>query len=162
MFKSNSLGLVAVLGVALLAVACGDEEVTPTAPTPAPQVTLTGTWTGAFTGTFVSGDGQAMLMQEGTTVTGEWSAPMPAALVAVGAPAEVDLEGPVTGSVSGTTATLEFAFLEIFAPYFGSPDCGLDVSVSSFDQTSLEATWNTNDSCTPPIVDMGTISFMRQ
>lgn len=161
MFRSNRLGLVAVLGLALVAMACGDEEVAPTAPTPMPDVTLTGAWTGAFTGTFVSGDGQAMLMQDGSTVTGEWSAPMPQALVLLGAPANVDLAGPVTGSVSGTTAMLEFGFLEVFAPYFGSPDCGLDVDVSSFDQTSLEATWNTNDSCMPPIVDMGTISFTR-
>ena len=68
----------------------------------------------------------------------------------------------MTGTSSGTTAELTFGFAEVFHPYFGNPDCGLAVSVTSFDATTLTANWRTNDSCQPPVVDSGTLAFIRQ
>ena len=69
-----------IVCLALLAGSCGDDG--PTAPT-APDdnqvheyVTLTGRWSGTFDGILFSGDGQAELVQNGTAVTGEWSAPV--------------------------------------------------------------------------------------
>ncbi len=144
--------------LALLAAGCRGD--TPTSPTDDP--TLSGTWAGAFAGALVSGDGQATLTQAGTTVTGDWSAPMPANLVALGAPATLPLTGPVSGEASGTTADLMFGFAEVFHPYFGNPNCGLAVSVTSFDSMTLMANWTTNDSCQPPVVDSGTLTFTRQ
>jgi hypothetical protein len=144
--------------LALLAAGCRGD--TPTSPTDDP--TLSGTWAGAFAGALVSGDGQATLTQDGTTVTGDWSAPMPANLVALGAPAAVPLTGPVSGEASGTTAELTFSFAEVFHPYFGNPNCGLAVSVTSFDAMMLMANWTTNESCQPPVVDSGTLTFTRQ
>ena len=162
MLKHSSTRLVGVLCFALLTTACGDDS-SPTAPTPA--VTLTGTWAGTFAGNLVSGDGQMMLTQEGVNVTGEWSAPIPELLLALAPPgfdlAGVDLAGPVTGTVAGTTATLSFGFLEVFSLFLGNPECGLNVTVTSFDATSLEGTYATNDSCQPPIVDQGTLAFTR-
>ena len=151
-----------VLGaiVCLATVAAGCRGDSPTSPTDVP--TLTGTWAGTFSGGLVSGDGQATLTQDDMTVTGDWSAPMPANLVALGAPAAVPLTGPVTGSATGTTADLTFGFAEVFHPYFGNPDCGLAVSVTSFDATMLMANWSTNASCQPPVVDSGTLTFTRQ
>lgn len=150
--------LCAVFCLATLAAGCRGDS--PTSPTDVP--TLTGTWAGTFAGALVSGDGQATLTQDGMTVTGDWSAPMPANLVALGAPAAVPLTGPVTGSATGTTADLTFGFAEVFHLYFGNPNCGLAVSVTSFDATTLMANWSTNDSCQPPVVDSGTLTFMRQ
>ena len=165
MLKSNRGRLAVAICFALLAAGCGDDD-SPTAPTnvePEPEpITLTGTWSGRVEGNLVIGEAMAMLTQDGANVTGDWSMQMPAALVAVGAPAEVDLEGPVTGTVTDMTAALSFGFLEAFTPYFGSPDCGIDVSVTSFDATTMEATWTTNDSCQPPVDDMGMLTFMRQ
>ena len=157
--KRNGMLLAPVLCFSLLTVACGDDSSGPTAPT---AVTLTGNWAGSFMGNLVSGAGQMMLTQEGTNVTGEWSAPMPAALVAFGAPAEIDLAGPVSGSVDGTTATLTLGFLEAFADYLGTTECGLAVDVTSFSETSLDGSYTTNEMCQPPIEDQGTLAFMRQ
>ena len=129
---------------------------------PSDTLTLTGNWAGSFTGNVVSGDGSATLAQDGANVTGNWTAPMPAALIAAGAPAGISLAGPVTGTVDGTTAELEFAFVEAFHAFLQTPDCALAVSVSSFTETTLTATWATNASCPPNINDMGTLSFTRQ
>ena len=159
MIKSNDFRLALVLCGIVLAAACQDAS--PTAPTNM-EPTLTGTWSGAFEGALVAGSSQATLTQDDTAVTGEWSAPMPAPLVTLGAPAEIPLSGPVTGTVAGTTAELTFGFLEIFHSYLGNPDCGLAVSVTSFDATALAATWTTNASCRPPIQDNGTLSLTRQ
>ena len=166
MLKSNRGRLAVAICFALLAAGCGDDD-SPTAPTnvepePEPEpITLTGTWSGRVEGNLVIGDAMAMLTQDGANVTGDWSMQMPAALVAVGAPAEVDLEGPVTGTVTDMTAALSFGFLEAFAAYFGSSECAIDVTVTSFDQTMMTADWMTNASCQPPAVDMGTLTFMR-
>ena len=123
---------------------------------------LTGTWNGRLEGAFfISGEGWAMLIQDGVTVTGHWSMRMPAALVALGAPPSVDLAGPVTGTSTGTTAELSFGFLEAFAAYFGSTECAIQVSVTSYNETTMEAIWATNASCQPPINDEGTLTFMR-
>ena len=167
MWKTNSALWAIALCFVLLTAACATDD-GPTAPTgedpepvPAP-VTLTGTWSGTFEGVLVAGDGQATLTHDGTDVTGEWSVPMPPPLVALlGAPADVDLGGPVTGVATGTTAELAFGFLAVFADYFGSPGCALEVSVSSFDETTMEATWATSDRCAPAS-DEGTLSFTRQ
>lgn len=167
MFRNQFLRLLLLLvfGIALGAAACGDDG--PTAPSdpdpdPTPEpATLTGSWSGQFTGALVAGDATVTLTQDGTAVTGDWSAPMPAALVAVGAPAGIDLAGPVTGTAADSTADLTFGFLDVFSPYFGTTECGLAVTVTSFDATSLEATWRTNDSCEPPTVDEGTLSLSR-
>ncbi|MCY4076063.1 MAG: hypothetical protein OXH04_11610 [Acidobacteria bacterium] len=148
------------LVVCLAVLAAGCRGVSPTAPTGDP--TLTGTWAGTFAGALVAGDGMAELTQDGDTVTGNWSAPMPASLVALGAPSAVPLAGPVTGAATGTTAELTFGFAEAFHPYFGNPDCGLAVSVTSFDATMLMANWTTNASCQPPVNDSGTLTFTRQ
>ena len=164
MLKSNSARVAVILCFALVAAACGDDDspAAPTTPEPEPEpITLTGSWSGRVEGIFVNGEASAMLMQDGSDVTGDWSMSMPAALIALGAPAEIDLEGPVTGTVTDMTAALSFGFLEAFAAYFGSTECAIDVSVTSFDQTMLEATWETNASCQPPVVDMGTLSFTR-
>ncbi len=158
MVKPGSLGLVTVLCLAVVSVACGDDDSGPTAPTP--TVTLTGTWAGMFTGNLVSGSGQMMLTQEGVTVSGQWSAPMPELLIAQGAPAEIPLAGAVTGMVEGTTATLSLRFAEAFALFIPS-DCGLDVSVTSFSETSLEGTYMTSAMCPSPINDQGTLNFTR-
>ena len=104
----------------MLAAACGGDD-GPTAPTTGPEpepepITLTGSWSGRVEGTFVTGDASAELTQDGADVTGDWSMQMPAALVALGAPAEIELEGPVTGTVTDMTAALSFGFLEAFTP----------------------------------------------
>ena len=165
MLKRNRARWAFILCFALLAAGCGDDDA-PAAPTTDPEpepepITLTGMWSGRVEGTFVTGDANAELTQDGANVTGGWSMQMPAALVALGAPTELDLEGPVTGTVTDMTAALSFGFLEAFTPYFGNPDCAIDVSVSSFDETTMEADWTTNESCQPPVVDMGTLSFTR-
>lgn len=163
MLKSNRARWAILVCVALLAAACGGDD-SPTAPTTEPEpepITLTGSWSGRVEGTLVIGEANAELTQDGANVTGDWSMQMPAVLVAFGAPAEVDLEGPVTGTVTDMTAALSFGFLEVFTPYFGDPACAIDVSVTSFDATMLEATWETNISCMDPVVDMGTLSFTR-
>ena len=170
MFTSSNrrAGAALVFCFALAAAACGgdDSPAAPTAPTPDPEPvvmsTLTGTWTGPVDGDLVDGDARAELTQTGTNVTGDWSMPMPAALVAFGAPANIDLEGPVTGTVDGTTAELSFGFLPTFANYFGSTECAIAVTVTSFSQTTMEATWTTNESCQAPAVDRGTLTFTRQ
>lgn len=168
MFTSSNrrAGAAIVFCFALAAAACGgdDSPAAPSTPTPDPEpvVTLTGTWTGPVDGVLVDGDARAELTQTGTNVTGDWSMPMPAALVLVGAPADVPLTGPVTGTVSGTTAALTFGFLAAYADYFGSADCAITVTVTSFSQTMMEATWTTNESCQAPAVDEGTLTFTRQ
>lgn len=168
MFTSSNRrgGAALVFCFALAAAACGGDDsspAAPTMPTPDPEpVTLTGTWTGPVDGVLVDGDARAEITQTGTGVSGEWSMPMPAALVLVGAPADVPLTGPVTGTVSGTTAALTFGFLAAYADYFGSADCAITVTVTSFSQTMMEGTWTTNESCQPPAVDEGTLTFTRQ
>ena len=160
--KHSSVRLVVVLCFALVTAACGDDDSGPTAPTLMP-VTLTGPWAGTFGGNLVSGNGQMMLTQEGTNVTGAWSAPMPELLLANGAPPGVDLAGPITGTVAGTTATLALRVLEVFVLLLGgATECGLDVNITSFNETSMEGSYTTNDSCPPPINDQGTLTFMRQ
>jgi hypothetical protein len=166
MSRSNSSRFLFILCIALVAAACGDDgptEPTPVEPPP-PPVTLTGTWSGRAEGGFVTGEAMATLTQTGSDVTGDWSMQMPAALVALGAPAELDLEGPVSGTATGMTAELSFGFVEIeaFAEYVDTSECAIDVSVSSFDATMLEATWATNALCQPPVVDEGTLSFTRE
>ena len=165
MTKSSNLSLALVLCGIVLTAAC--QSASPTAPTePEPQpVTLTGTWAGSATGVFIASDEvTATLTQTDAAVTGNWSTPMPQALVMFGAPAEVNLSGPVTGTVTGTTAELSFGFrddVEVFRQYF-APGCALSVTVTSFTATTLEATWTTNTSCVPPVTDSGTITLTRQ
>ena len=163
--KSDSARFLFVLClVALGDAACGDDS-SPTTPTPAAPpapapVTLTGVWVGPVDGQLISSDSAtADLAQSASTVTGEWSAtvrlpPVP------GAPAEVPLSGPVTGTATGTTAELAFEILG-FPEYFAE-GCAIDVSVTSFDQTTMQADWTTNDVCKPPAVDSGTLTFTRQ
>ena len=171
MLKSNSARWAIILCFALMAAGCGDDS-GPTAPTvvapptgvaPEPQpVTLTGIWSGSVVGVFVIGDARAKLTQAGTTVAGNWSMPMPLALIAAGAPADLALAGPVSGTVTDTTAALSFGLLDALALLVGSVECAVDVSVTSFDETTMEATWKTNEACQMPFVDQGTLSFMRQ
>lgn len=146
-----------------LAAAAACDSASPTAPTePEPAaVTLAGTWRGSFTGALVVSDSvSAELAQTDSSVSGSWSTPMPAILVGFGAPAGVNLTGPVTGTVTGTTADLSFAF-EGFQQYF-APGCALALTVSSFTATTMEGTWTTNSSCQAPVVDQGTLSLTRQ
>ena len=117
MLKSNSARWAIILCFALMASGCGDDS-GPTAPTvvappsvvaPVPQpVTLTGIWSGSVVGVLVIGDARAELTQDGTTVAGNWSMPMPLAFIAAGVPADLDLTGPVSGTVTDTTAVLSF------------------------------------------------------
>ncbi len=164
MLKSNPARWAIILCFALLAAGCGDDD-SPTAPTtvepdPEPEpITLTGTWSGRVEGTIVTGDASSELTQDGTGVTGTWSMQMPATLVALGAPAEAELAGSVTGTAMDMTAELAFS-LDGFPQYFPE-GCGIDVSVTSFDATTMEATWATNDMCQPPAVDMGMLTFTR-
>ena len=169
MSRRNSSRFFFIVCIALVAAACGGDDAGPTEPTPVeppapPAVTLTGTWSGRAEGAIVTGDAMATLTQTGSDVSGDWSMQMPAALVLLGAPAELDLEGPVSGTVTDMTAELSFGFLEIeaFAQYVDTSECAIDVSVSSFDATMLEATWATNAGCPPPFVDMGMLTFTRQ
>ena len=166
MMKNHDLRLAILLGGILLTVAC--ESASPTAPTepePEPEpVTLSGSWSGTFTGTFIGSDAvNAQLTQTDTAVTGDWASPMPAILVGFGAPAEVNLSGPVTGTVTGTTAELSFGFLdiEVFRQYFAE-GCALSLTISSFTATTMEGTWTTNMSCQPPVIDNGTLTLTRQ
>ena len=168
MMKKNSFRLWTILFGTLLAAAC--DSASPTGPTttepePEPEaVTLTGNWGGTFTGRFIASDAvTAELTQTDTDVTGIWSTPMPAEIVAAGAPADVNLSGPVTGTVTGTMAELTFGFLdiEVFRQYFAE-GCALSLTVSSFTATTLEGTWATNMSCQPPVVDDGTMMLTRQ
>lgn len=163
MFKRNRALWAVVFCFALLGAACGDDD-TPAAPTPTPDptptpepdpVTITGNWHGEFEGALVAGEAFVNLEQSGMNVTGDWSAPMPEPLVALGAPADIDLAGPVEGTVSGTTAELEFGFLEVFHVYFGGPDCGLHVDVESFTEDELEADWHTEEACPENVTDEG-------
>lgn len=165
--KNNSIRAAILVCFALAPAACGDDDSSPAAPTapttPAPDpVTLTGTWSGPVDGVLVDGDARAELTQTGTSATGDWSMPMPAALVAFGLPADDDLEGPVTGTVTGTTAELSFGFAAEVASRFGNAECAIAVTVTSFSQTTLEGTWTTNESCQAPAVDQGTLTFTRQ
>ena len=164
--KNDSIRAAVLVCLALAPAACGGDSspaapTTPTTPDPTP-VTLTGTWSGPVDGVLVDGDARADLTQTGTSATGDWSMPMPAALVAFGLPADDDLEGPVTGTVTGTTAELSFGFAAEFATYFGSTECAIAVTVTSFSQTTLEGTWTTNESCQAPAVDQGTLTLTRQ
>ena len=88
---------------------------------------------------------------------------MPTILVGFGAPADVNLSGPVTGTVTGTTAELSFGFLdiEVFRQYFAE-GCALSLTISSFTATTMEGTWATNMSCQPPVIDNGTLTLTRQ
>ena len=164
MLKSSSARWALFLCFALLAAACGGDD-SPTAPTPVepepePEpITLTGSWSGSVEGVFVTGDASTELSQDGADVTGTWSMPMPATLVALGAPAQAELAGSVTGTAMDMTAELSFT-LDGFPEYFPE-GCAIDVSVTSFDATTMEGTWATNDMCQPPAVDEGTLSFMR-
>ncbi len=151
MTKSSNLSLAVVLCGIVLTAAC--QSASPTAPTePEPQpVTLTGSWSGSAEGVIISSDAvTATLTQTDAAVTGDWSMPMPAILVGFGAPAEIDLSGPVTGTATDTTADLSFGFrddVEVFRQYF-APGCALAVTVTSFTAMTLEGTWRPNDSCT--------------
>jgi hypothetical protein len=165
MIKSNDFRLALVLCGTVVAAACQSASPTaPTEPEPEPEpVTLSGTWTGSATGNFIASDAvTATLTQTDAAVIGEWSTPMPATLVTFGAPANVNLSGPVTGTASGTTADLSFAFadIEAFRQYFAE-GCALAVTVTSFTETTMEATWMTNTSCQPPVIDDGTLSLTR-
>lgn len=64
------------------------------------------------------------------------------------------------GNATGDTAELTFG-IDGFRDYFPE-GCALIVSVSSFDATTMSATWTTNDECRPPAVDEGTLTMMRQ
>ncbi len=161
MSRSNSSRVLFILWIALVAAACGGDDSGPTEPTPVEPVavTLTGTWTGSFEGALISGDDlRVELTQEGTMVTGSWTAtvrlpPVP------GAPPEIPLGGGVTGTAADTTAELSF-LLEGFPDYFPE-GCAIDASVTSFDEATAEATWETNTTCQPPAVDEGTLSLAR-
>ena len=154
---ARAAGIVCIMLAVCGTAACGDSPAGPSGGT-----TLTGSWAGSFTGTLVEGDASATLTQDDASVTGDWTAPMPAPLVLLGAPAAVPLAGPVMGTADGTTAELEFAFIEAFHPYFGGADCALAVSVSSFSATTLTATWEMNASCPDELFDSGTLTLMRQ
>ena len=165
MMKRSNFRLAIVLCGIVLTAAC--QSASPTAPTePEPQpVTLTGTWSGSATGNLIVSDAvTATLTQTDAAVTGDWSMPMPAILVGFGAPADVNLSGPVEGTATGTTAELSFGFrddVEVFRQYF-APGCALSVTVTSFTATTLDGTWTTNTSCVPPVTDNGTLTLTRQ
>ena len=161
MFTSSSARAALVFCFALAAAACGGDDSSPAAPTAPMAATLTGTWTGPVDGMLVDGDARAELTQTGTDVTGDWSMPMPAVLIAAGAP-DIPLTGPVTGTVSGTTASLTFGFLAVFASQLGGTECAIAVTVTSFSQTTMEGTWATNDSCRERVDDEGTLTLTRQ
>jgi len=165
MFKSNLAKWAVILCFALLGAGCGGDDSptapTPTTPEPEPEpepVTITGDWHGEFEGNLVAGEAFAMLEQNGMDVTGEWSAPMPAALMAVSG-RDDELQGPVTGTVMDSTAELEFAFLAVFHPFVG-PDCHLHVDVEMFTEDELEGTWHTED-CLEHVVDEGTLDMHK-
>ena len=166
MIKSNDYRLALVLCGIVLAAACQSASPTaPTEPEPEPEPTLQGMWSGSADGNFIASDSvTANLTQTDGAVSGEWRTPMPATLVAFGAPPNVDLYGPVTGTAAGTTAELSFAFtdeVQEFRRYFAE-GCALSVTVTEFTATSMSATWMTNASCQPPVVDNGTLTLTRQ
>ena len=164
--SSNSSLAVVLCGIVLTAACQSASPTAPTEPEPEPEpVTLTGSWSGSATGALIQSDAvTATLTQADAAVTGDWSMPMPAILVGFGAPAEVALSGPVTGTAAGTTAELSFGFrddVEVFRQYF-APGCALSVTVTSFTATTLDGTWTTNTSCVPPVTDSGTVTLTRQ
>ncbi len=166
MMKNNEIRLSIVLCGALLAAACQDASPTaPTEPDPPADPVLTGSWLGTFTGALIASDQvTATLTETGGAVTGDWSTPMPVILVGFGAPADINLAGPVTGTATGTAADLSFGFrddVEVFRQYF-APGCALAVTVTSFTATTMEGTWTTNTSCVPPVTDSGTLTLTRQ
>ena len=70
----------------------------------------------------------------------------------------------MTGTATGTTADLSFAFtdeVEVFRQYFPE-GCALTVTVTSFSATTMDATWMTNASCRAPVIDNGTLALTRQ
>ena len=162
----HKLHLSIVLCGTLLAAACQDASPTaPTEPDTPTDPVLTGTWLGTFTGALIASDAvTATLTQTDGVVAGEWSTPMPPVLVGFGAPADLDLSGPVTGTAAGAAAELSFAFrddVEVFRQYF-APGCALAVTVTSFTETTMDGTWTTNTSCVPPVTDSGTLTLTRQ
>ena len=169
MTKSSNLSLAVFLcGIALTAACQSASPTAPTDPEPDPEpVTLTGSWSGSADGLFiVSDDLSATLTQTDAAVTGDWSMPMPPLLVGFGAPAEVDLSGPVTGTATGTMADLSFGFrddVEVFRQYFPE-GCAISVTVTSFTATMLEATWVLNELCTGNLAREtgGNITLTRQ
>ena len=170
MLKSNRAIWAVILCFALLGVGCGDDDdtsptaptpVEPTAPDPEPEpVSIAGEWHGSFEGMLIDGEAFMTLEQSGMDVTGDWSAPMPAALVALGAPAEVPLSGPVEGTVEGSGGDLELGFAEAFHAYLGE-DCGLHLDVEEFSDDDLEGTWHTEDTCPAHVVDEGTLDMQK-
>ena len=169
MFRNRRARWPMLLCFALLAAACGEDS--PTAPTPTPTptpepepepepVTISGTWHGHVHGSLIDGEAFVNLEQSGMDVTGDWHMEMPAALVALGAPEDVDLAGPVEGTVEGSSADLEFGFLAAFHGYLGD-ECGVDVHVESFTEEDLEGTWHTEDTCPDHVVDEGTLDMHK-
>ncbi len=171
--------LVFCVALALTTAACGDDD-SPVAPTPMPEpqpepepelVTIDGNWHGSFEGTLGGielhmDDVHMMLQQDGMDVTGDWEAPMPEPLVAVGAPAEVPLAGPVTGMVEEAdetdgTAELTLSFLEAFHLYFGGPDCALHVHVESFTEEDLEGHVHTTEACPENVTGEGELDMHK-
>ena len=169
MFKSNrAIWAVIVCFTLLGAAACGDDPA-PAAPTPTPTptptpepepVTITGNWHGHVHGNLIDGEAHVHLEQTDMDVTGDWHMDMPAALVELGAPANLELEGAVEGMVEGSTADLEFTFLEAFHDYLGH-DCGIHVHVEEFTEDDLEGTWHTEDTCPAHVVDEGTLDMHK-
>ena len=93
-------------------------------------------------------------------VTGEWSAPMPAALMAVSG-RDDELQGPVTGTVMDSTAELEFAFLAVFHEYRRATNAASTSTSKSFTEDDLEGTWHTEETCPPHVVDEGTLDMHK-
>ena len=162
---STRLGIT-IMCLGLLAIACDGGSTAPSAPSHDHQddpqsVTLAGVWSGRIEGALFVGDARAELTQNGAIVSGDWSVPMPGPLVALDAPADIELGGLVTGTAAQATAELTFGFRDALAVYFGSAQCALDVNVSTFNETRIEATWVTNDSCQPPAIDEGGLALTR-
>ena len=164
MFKSNRAIWALVLCFALLGAGCGDDDApaAPTPPTvePEPMVSIAGDWHGSFEGDLIDGEAFMTLEQSGMDVTGDWSAPMPAALVALGAPDNVDLSGPVEGTVEGSSGDLELGFDAAFHAYLGE-DCGLHLHVEEYSDDDLEGEWHTEDTCPAHVVDEGTLDMHK-
>jgi hypothetical protein len=133
---------------------------TPSAPGVA-SLNLTGVWTGSGSDGLGPETFSWVLAQSGSALSGSVSMRPLSATDGSCASCHKVKDGSISGSVSGTTATLRMSFdLGGSQP---TPTClvVMDVSASNVTSTSLASSYNGSDSC-EPLVALGSITMTRQ